>query len=237
MLTINQAVRDHQLSTEWVYQDVCILCWMFFDRFRELHFPDLADCYFHVEAADRRSRLIYSTGDNGIGAEHDCLLNSRWLGRPVYEVAGHVMHALVHMWLESVGKHSICGGHNKAFQLKAAELGIFADGRLVCKVLYPASSAFIADVASIDADYMRPCRSDIKDPVMASKHDLVYDCACKRITLPGKVDLICADCNKPLVIVTDLDMRKYRCGCEEISLHQAVNFVCAKCGQPMKEIF
>jgi hypothetical protein len=79
MLTINQAVRDHQLSTDWEYRDVCVLCWRFFDAFRLMYFPEITDCFFHVEATNKKSRLIYSAGDNGIGARHDVLLNARWL--------------------------------------------------------------------------------------------------------------------------------------------------------------
>ena len=233
-LNNNQAVRDHQLNTEWEYRDVCELCWHFFDEFRKMYFPDLNDCYFHVEPANKKSRLTYRLGDNGIGAEHDCMLNAKWLGRPKLEIGAYVLHALIHMWQESIGIHSKCGGHNKAFLRKSIEVGIFSLPGQGCSVSFPLKEAFVGVVAKIEPNYRDACRPEMRDPIITSNVLMIYACACRRIAVGNKINWTCKKCGNALQLEPEAEQNRYSCDCSSVITPDTTDYICSVCNKPLR---
>jgi len=127
---INDAVRDHEISTEWVYQQLAGELHRWFDIFNGDLFEDTLLTPFLQFARTRRSNLgHYRPGHNGVGARHEINMNKLHMhDRPFSEMLGTLLHEMVHEWQELFGQPGKGGYHNKQFAAKCAALGIPCTG-------------------------------------------------------------------------------------------------------------
>jgi hypothetical protein len=197
MATINQAVREHQTDIDWKHKEVVRLCWAYFDRFRIAFFPELPDCFLRCEPADIRQKLAYHGGDNGVGAQFEMVLNCEWVCLPRYQVAALILHGMIHMHQQMVGRPSTKGYHNRDFQERSRQLGIVCLPGQCCEVV-DYENPFRSLVMEADADAFAPVVAGAAFPVVREAKMKKWSCACSTVRAATEVELECKKCGQPL---------------------------------------
>jgi len=123
MPSVNEIIRDHELSAEWVHNGACTEFWSLYRRIAKEYFPKQPICYFRCERLPIKMLVRYN-GTNGVSAQHDFTLNSSRLTSSNLEIAGAILHCQVHIWQHCNGKKSACGVHNREFLDKAMKVGV-----------------------------------------------------------------------------------------------------------------
>src|SRR5581483_4211092 len=87
--SINCAVRDHEITTEWDHRELAETLHRFAERFNAEFFGGSLPCVFLTFEHARITTLgHYRPGRNAVGAVHEINLNTRHLGRPLFDLLG-----------------------------------------------------------------------------------------------------------------------------------------------------
>jgi hypothetical protein len=80
--TLNEAVRAHEIDTDWTFQRLAATLYEWRDRFADVFFGDLPVIFLNFEPLRRRTLAHYLGGRNGVAALHEVTLNTRYLEAP-----------------------------------------------------------------------------------------------------------------------------------------------------------
>ena len=104
METINTAIRNHEIGMRWEFQELATALYAAFDHFNQTFFGEhLPACILRFEPLNIKRLAACRSGVNGIGTEHEIVLNTKHLYRPLYQVVGILAHQMTHQWQEQIG--------------------------------------------------------------------------------------------------------------------------------------
>jgi SprT-like family protein len=189
----NEVVREHEITTPWAYQDRAQVIYRWFTLFNSGFFgAALPVSFVRFERARRTSGGRYLRGRNSVGALHEILLNTQHLDRPLHEVLGMLLHAMIHEWQELYGTPGKGGYHNREFCARAQALGI------PCPTRYEHACAEYRDpfVALLRRHGVDVARSTPTPPEPGFSHAKKWSCGCTNIRAAVVVEARCLRCGK-----------------------------------------
>lgn len=147
---IYSVLAEHQTTSDWQQSDEEVQR-LLRRTFEELHhWANLFIFEFKLEIPEvslgiqklRRNTLGHFRGCNGFGLKHEIMLDQAHVfDGSQYELLATLLHELLHGWQYLYGKPGKRNYHNRNFQRKAADYGLYVDakGR---QQIYPAPTPF-----------------------------------------------------------------------------------------------
>lgn len=159
-----------------------------------------------------------------VGAEERYEINiaAEFLNRPVVELAGTVLHEMVHLYNLANDIQDVCGGryHNKKFKLEAERIGLVVTAAygygFAFTTVGPETEAWIlaqgldenafamARVAPVRKSRPRKPRTPKTVDPIAAAGLTTYKCGCTVVHCEGELDASCQKCGEPFAT---LDMK------------------------------
>lgn len=127
--SVHEAIAQHQQNGGWARREA--VCWL--NQLKDLFVADfkiqIDQVVIGVAKLPVKVAGQYRESHNALGVEREVLLSAKLLDgageNRLYEVAGELLHQLLHA--EQAGRGGVAakpGHHNKAFRRRAAELGL-----------------------------------------------------------------------------------------------------------------
>jgi len=181
--TINLALKEHQISTDWDMQNLTQDLHIWGERFT-FEFKLKTD--LPVLMLDRLRNTCYGhfrPGRNGFGLRNEIAINKNCINLKKYwQVLGTLLHELLHAEQEQIGKPGKSNYHNKKFRSRAEVLGLIV-GQCGHTSFAPAPSYFwdLLEKYGIEVP-----RIEEPDPIIVSKSACsgssklkLWICSCK----------------------------------------------------------
>jgi hypothetical protein len=126
--TINAALKDHQITTDWSKQDLMRDLHIWSERFRFGFKLKSNDPAIMIDRIGRTKYGHFRSGRNGFGLRNEIAINETNIPCQEYwEILGTLLHELLHAEQEQSGKPGKNNYHNKAFRTRAKSLGLIID--------------------------------------------------------------------------------------------------------------
>lgn len=146
--TIYKSMKKHQQRERWQYQEVMPNLHLWVERFVFEFKLKISGVTIGVQALRHRDGQ-FRFGHNDFGLRREILLDQHHVKECLceekyYDLAGTVLHELLHAWQEVHGKPGKRNYHNREFQRKAAELGLIVSPQGYQQYEPPGNSPFFA---------------------------------------------------------------------------------------------
>jgi hypothetical protein len=194
--TINTAIRNHETSMPWEFQQLATTLYQAFDTFNRDFFGEhLLGCIFKFEPINIKRFSVSRPDVNGIGAEHEIVLNTKHLYRPLYQVLGMLAHQLTHQWQELREQGGDRNFHNRAFQAKSREMGLPCGEGYRCEIV-EYTSAFFSVVETLGQDLYAAAMPGDRPPPRSSSTLKKWSCGCMNLWAAVEVTGHCDACGE-----------------------------------------
>jgi hypothetical protein len=130
--SINIAIMDNKMSAhDWGLSELAWELYWWVDFFNIAFFKNqpVPVPAISFEKTKVTNLGHYVSGRNAFGIKENININSAHLNRPLWDILTTLIHEMAHSWQTLYGKPSNSWFHNKEFQLKMLEFGIFCNSK------------------------------------------------------------------------------------------------------------
>lgn len=127
---ITPALADHQQTAEWDWKDLARTLYAYDRMLREWFSLDLPPFVIRLGRLRGSTFGHFRAGCNEFAVAGEVAINTRYVDSlPFGETIGTLHHEQLHLWQQVHGRPGKGNYHNRQYQRKAAESGLFVDSR------------------------------------------------------------------------------------------------------------